>query len=105
MKWYFTSGGWWRVLIVVGLLVGAGFTDGVISMVMIIGGLALLVYGYIVTAINVRKINKQINRQVNEDEAKLKCDENDALDKELAEFFSFQALKDKRDTGIQGGNK
>ena len=47
-----------RVIIIVGLLGGAAFVDGVLSAIMIISGLLFLLYSYIATYFNVKQHNK-----------------------------------------------
>lgn len=57
MKWYFTPGWKTRLPLMIGLLAGAAFLEGWVSTVMIMGGLLLLVHGWISTIMNIRRVS------------------------------------------------
>ena len=81
-KWYFTPWGWLRALVFIGLMVGAAFVEGILSITMIVVGLILLVYSYATTYRNVR-------RRSSEEEPKQESD------KEWAERELKPLLKEK----------
>ena len=69
-RWIWTPGGWLRVIITVGLLVGAAILEEEIPTVlfwlMMAAGLAMLVYSYVATSVNISKKEKdyQENREL-----------------------------------------
>jgi len=61
-KWYFTPGWKIRVPLMLGLLASAAFVEGWISTSMIMGGLLLLVHGWMSTFKNIRRVNKEVEK-------------------------------------------
>lgn len=61
-KWIWTPGGWLRAIIAVGLLAGAAILEEEIPTVlfwlMIVAGLAMIVYSYVATSVNIKKKEK-----------------------------------------------
>lgn len=62
LKWYTTPGGMVRILFVVVLLAGGAALEGkipsYITNLMLVGGVGLLIYRYLLTFLNIRRINK-----------------------------------------------
>jgi len=93
MKWYFAPGWWIRVPLTISLLAGAAFAGGPISTIMVIGGIVLLIHGWLLAFMNARKIS----RQIDEKEIQLKREEDNTLREELAGFLGFPNAKRKGD--------
>ena len=62
-KWYWTPRAWYLSVIPIGLLVGAGFTEVTLSVVLGITGILALVIGYYRTYKNIKRIKAQNQEQ------------------------------------------
>lgn len=84
-KWYWTPRAWYLAIILIGLLVGAIFTEGVIQTILLILFCLTLLIGYYRTHRNI----KRINQKVEDDKIKTVQD----IDKASEEYFKREYEK------------
>ena len=64
MKWYWTPYGAITAVVTIALLAGAAFVENqTLQTAMIVFGLLALLFGYIRTYLNIKKINKEVRKE------------------------------------------